>query len=114
MSAAVVFARRYNLDPFNKYTDKEIWEALEKTYIKDSVCVVFRNWACGTPQAASHHATRDLSSDLQPGPEAAGACAGERRELLCGGATADVHGQSSAPQLQGLHTETHSSIPSTH
>uniref|UniRef100_H3D2W6 ATP binding cassette subfamily C member 12 n=1 Tax=Tetraodon nigroviridis TaxID=99883 RepID=H3D2W6_TETNG len=28
---------RYNLDPFNKYTDKEIWEALEKTYIKDSI-----------------------------------------------------------------------------
>uniref|UniRef100_A0AAX7VHZ3 ATP-binding cassette, sub-family C (CFTR/MRP), member 12 n=1 Tax=Astatotilapia calliptera TaxID=8154 RepID=A0AAX7VHZ3_ASTCA len=29
---------RYNLDPFNNYTDEEIWAALEKTYIKDSVC----------------------------------------------------------------------------
>ncbi|TNM90473.1 hypothetical protein fugu_002762 [Takifugu bimaculatus] len=28
---------RYNLDPFNKYSDEEIWEALEKTYIKDSI-----------------------------------------------------------------------------
>lgn len=36
---AVIFACRYNLDPFNKYTDEEIWEALEKTYIKDSVCL---------------------------------------------------------------------------
>lgn len=34
---AVSFACRYNLDPFNKYSDEEIWEALEKTYIKDSV-----------------------------------------------------------------------------
>lgn len=31
------FACRYNLDPFNKYGDEEIWEALEKTYMKDSV-----------------------------------------------------------------------------
>uniref|UniRef100_A0A668W4P3 ATP-binding cassette, sub-family C (CFTR/MRP), member 12 n=1 Tax=Oreochromis aureus TaxID=47969 RepID=A0A668W4P3_OREAU len=30
---------RYNLDPFNKYTDEEIWAALEKSYMKDSVCV---------------------------------------------------------------------------
>lgn len=29
---------RYNLDPFNKYADEEIWAALEKSYIKDSVC----------------------------------------------------------------------------
>lgn len=36
---AVTFACRYNLDPFNKYSDGEIWEALEKTYIKDSVCL---------------------------------------------------------------------------
>uniref|UniRef100_A0A669DVK2 ATP binding cassette subfamily C member 12 n=1 Tax=Oreochromis niloticus TaxID=8128 RepID=A0A669DVK2_ORENI len=28
---------RYNLDPFNNYTDEEIWAALEKTYIKDSI-----------------------------------------------------------------------------
>lgn len=40
MSLAVIFASRYNLDPFNKYTDEEIWEALEKTYIKDSVCLI--------------------------------------------------------------------------
>ncbi|XP_075328739.1 ATP-binding cassette sub-family C member 12 isoform X1 [Odontesthes bonariensis] len=28
---------RYNLDPFNNYTDEEIWTALEKTYMKDSI-----------------------------------------------------------------------------
>ncbi|KAM6980550.1 ATP-binding cassette sub-family C member 12 [Aplochiton taeniatus] len=28
---------RYNLDPFDHYTDEQIWAALEKTYIKDSV-----------------------------------------------------------------------------
>uniref|UniRef100_A0AAX7V5J0 ATP-binding cassette, sub-family C (CFTR/MRP), member 12 n=1 Tax=Astatotilapia calliptera TaxID=8154 RepID=A0AAX7V5J0_ASTCA len=28
---------RYNLDPFNKYTDEEIWAALEKSYMKDSI-----------------------------------------------------------------------------
>ncbi|XP_070762761.1 ATP-binding cassette sub-family C member 12 [Enoplosus armatus] len=28
---------RYNLDPFSNYTDKEIWAALEKTYMKDSI-----------------------------------------------------------------------------
>ncbi|XP_041645483.1 ATP-binding cassette sub-family C member 12 [Cheilinus undulatus] len=28
---------RYNLDPFNNYTDDEIWSVLEKTYMKDSI-----------------------------------------------------------------------------
>ncbi|XP_074522327.1 ATP-binding cassette sub-family C member 12-like [Halichoeres trimaculatus] len=28
---------RYNLDPFNKYTDEEIWAVLEKTYMKDTI-----------------------------------------------------------------------------
>ncbi|XP_071345317.1 ATP-binding cassette sub-family C member 12 [Trachinotus anak] len=28
---------RYNLDPFDNYTDEEIWAALEKTYMKDSI-----------------------------------------------------------------------------
>nr|XP_020512546.1 multidrug resistance-associated protein 9 [Labrus bergylta] len=28
---------RYNLDPFNNYTDEEIWAVLEKTYMKDSI-----------------------------------------------------------------------------
>ncbi|TKS69724.1 Multidrug resistance-associated protein 9 ATP-binding cassette sub-family C member 12 [Collichthys lucidus] len=28
---------RYNLDPFNNYTDEEIWAALDKTYMKDSI-----------------------------------------------------------------------------
>ncbi|XP_047437487.1 ATP-binding cassette sub-family C member 12 isoform X2 [Mugil cephalus] len=28
---------RYNLDPFDNFTDEEIWTALEKTYMKDSI-----------------------------------------------------------------------------
>ncbi|XP_056268746.1 ATP-binding cassette sub-family C member 12-like [Pseudoliparis swirei] len=28
---------RYNLDPFNNFNDEEIWAALEKTYMKDSI-----------------------------------------------------------------------------
>ncbi|XP_062845964.1 ATP-binding cassette sub-family C member 12 [Trichomycterus rosablanca] len=28
---------RYNLDPFNNYSDEEIWMALEKTYMKDAI-----------------------------------------------------------------------------
>nr|XP_046258123.1 ATP-binding cassette sub-family C member 12 [Scatophagus argus]XP_046258212.1 ATP-binding cassette sub-family C member 12 [Scatophagus argus]XP_046258305.1 ATP-binding cassette sub-family C member 12 [Scatophagus argus] len=28
---------RYNMDPFNNYTDEEIWAALDKTYMKDSI-----------------------------------------------------------------------------
>uniref|UniRef100_A0A8C4S7R5 ATP binding cassette subfamily C member 12 n=1 Tax=Erpetoichthys calabaricus TaxID=27687 RepID=A0A8C4S7R5_ERPCA len=28
---------RYNLDPFNKYSDEEIWQALERTYMKQSL-----------------------------------------------------------------------------
>ncbi|XP_041841880.1 ATP-binding cassette sub-family C member 12-like [Melanotaenia boesemani] len=28
---------RYNLDPFDNYTDEEIWTALEKTYMKDCI-----------------------------------------------------------------------------
>ncbi|MCJ8747229.1 hypothetical protein PDJAM_G00151060 [Pangasius djambal] len=28
---------RYNLDPFNKHTDEELWMALEKTYMKNAI-----------------------------------------------------------------------------
>ncbi|XP_028812284.1 multidrug resistance-associated protein 9 [Denticeps clupeoides] len=28
---------RYNLDPFNTYSDEEVWKALEKTYMKESI-----------------------------------------------------------------------------
>lgn len=29
---------RYNLDPFDDYTDNEVWEALERTQLKATVC----------------------------------------------------------------------------
>ncbi|XP_034018685.1 ATP-binding cassette sub-family C member 11-like [Thalassophryne amazonica] len=29
---------RYNLDPFKRYSDEEIWAALEKTHMRDKVC----------------------------------------------------------------------------
>ncbi|KAM9422482.1 ATP-binding cassette sub-family C member 12 isoform 2-T2 [Salvelinus alpinus] len=28
---------RYNMDPFNNYSDEDIWSALEKTYMKDTI-----------------------------------------------------------------------------
>jgi len=33
----VITVCRYNLDPFNNYKDEELWLALEKTYMKDTV-----------------------------------------------------------------------------
>jgi len=37
---------RYNLDPFNQYTDDEIWIALERSHIKESVRINATNRAC--------------------------------------------------------------------
>ncbi|XP_051563276.1 ATP-binding cassette sub-family C member 12-like [Myxocyprinus asiaticus] len=31
---------RYNLDPFNNYKDEELWQALEKTYMKDTIAML--------------------------------------------------------------------------
>ena len=28
---------RYNLDPFSKHTDDELWEALQKCHVKETV-----------------------------------------------------------------------------
>ena len=33
----VFFGGRYNLDPFNQYTDVAIWEALDRTNMKDKI-----------------------------------------------------------------------------
>jgi len=35
---------RSNLDPWGHYTDAQIWEALEKTHIKDMVSKSRRFW----------------------------------------------------------------------
>ena len=29
---------RYNLDPFGKYSDEELWQAVEMAHMKDTVC----------------------------------------------------------------------------
>ena len=29
---------RYNLDPFGKYSDEELWKAVEMAHMKDTVC----------------------------------------------------------------------------
>ncbi|XP_034536168.1 multidrug resistance-associated protein 9-like [Notolabrus celidotus] len=34
---------RYNLDPLNSYSDEEIWAALEKTYMKDTISSLEKN-----------------------------------------------------------------------
>lgn len=41
----VVFSgtMRYNLDPFNQYTDAEVWEALEHAQLKDYVLAQFKH-----------------------------------------------------------------------
>ena len=32
-----VFVFRYNLDPFDKYSDDELWTALERAHLKDTI-----------------------------------------------------------------------------
>ena len=32
---------RYNLDPFNKYSDLEIWEALDRAHLKEDIMAKF-------------------------------------------------------------------------
>lgn len=32
---------RYNLDPFDKYTDAEVWEALERAHLKEDIIAKF-------------------------------------------------------------------------
>ncbi|KAJ1083483.1 hypothetical protein NDU88_003642 [Pleurodeles waltl] len=32
---------RYNLDPFDNYSDEQIWKALERTYMKDTISQLF-------------------------------------------------------------------------
>ena len=31
------FFYRYNLDPFEKFTDEELWTALERAHLKDAI-----------------------------------------------------------------------------
>lgn len=33
----LLFSNRTNLDPWDQYSDSQIWEALEKTHIKEMV-----------------------------------------------------------------------------
>lgn len=33
----IIIVFRYNLDPFSKYTDEVIWEALEQVHMKEKV-----------------------------------------------------------------------------
>ena len=35
---------RYNLDPFQQYSDEDLWKALERTHMKDTVSGVARNF----------------------------------------------------------------------
>lgn len=100
---------RTNLDPWDQYSDAQIWEALEKTHIKEMVSV----WN----SASSDHASLSACSPLPlphcphicvspPAGEPAASLAavggdGERRELLRGGAAASLRGPGPAAQQQG-------------
>jgi ABC-type multidrug transport system fused ATPase/permease subunit len=37
MSFALTNFCRYNLDPFNAHTDEEVWVALERAHLKDTI-----------------------------------------------------------------------------
>lgn len=48
----IFFPNRTNLDPWDQYSDSQIWDALEKTHIKDMVsdmmvkhCRIMPNYA---------------------------------------------------------------------
>lgn len=41
-------ACRYNLDPFNKHPDEELWTALERAHLKEMVCNSHLVYSCGT------------------------------------------------------------------
>ena len=35
---------RYNLDPFQQYSDENLWKALERTHMKDTVNIAGHNF----------------------------------------------------------------------
>lgn len=51
---------RWNLDPFGRFTDDQLWDVLEKTHLKDAI----RSLALSVNEINSigHHESRDISS----------------------------------------------------
>lgn len=44
----MMFLSRSNLDPFNQYTEDQIWDALERTHMKECVSEELRVSFAGT------------------------------------------------------------------
>lgn len=56
-----VYSNRTNLDPWDQYSDAQIWEALEKTHIKEMVSgddalvlVLMLTYYASPPRASPH------------------------------------------------------------
>lgn len=103
---------RTNLDPWDQYSDAQIWEALEKTHIKEMVSGCSRVASDDVsihPDPHPPHPTFPYCPHICVSPPAGEPAAslaavrgdGERRELLRGGTPATLRGPSPAAQQQG-------------
>lgn len=109
----VFFSNRTNLDPWDQYSDSQIWEALENTHIKERVSDKKVQHCRSIPNSTLLEYkkawtfiliplyTTPLSSDQPAASFAPLRGDGERRELLGGRTAAALCGQSSAAQQQG-------------
>ena len=52
---------RYNLDPFGKHSDEELWLALEKAHMKDTVSTLFIICLQNFPDVVTPYKAKDIS-----------------------------------------------------
>lgn len=115
----ILFVSRFNLDPFNQYTEEQIWNALERSHMKECVSTFTLVLTCEpdsaeslmSPESRSEQTYRlcyvqlveltCLVSGVPAAAEVGGGGGGERRKLLSGRETDAVCRQSSAETVQG-------------